>query len=255
MKESILALAGVALAATAAPAGAADVAGGSLSVNVGAVTNYVFRGTTQTDDKPAVQGGIDWAHDSGFYVGTWLSNVDFESEFVDESDNTGTFDANYELDLYAGYDFDFDNDFSLGFNTIYYAYPDSEVTGNVASDDAEDIDYWEVGASGGWKFLTAGLQYTVWGDVDEGAFIDGDLYYNLGAEFELSDGFGVSATVGRYDFDEADSYNHWHLALTKDAGDYGSFSFNYEQTNGDEDDDVATDDDAILWIGWGITFE
>jgi uncharacterized protein (TIGR02001 family) len=242
-------------AITTAPATAAEVAGGDVSVNVGVVTNYLFRGVTQTDDKPAVQGGIDWAHDSGFYVGTWLSNVDFEGDFTDVDGNTGTFDANYELDLYAGYDFDLGDDWSLGVNGIYYAYPDSEVTGNVASDDAEDIDYAEIGVSGGWRFLSAGVQYTVWGDVDDGAFTDGDIYYNLGSEFDLGDGYGLAAAIGYYDFDAADEYTHWHIALTKDAGDFGSFSFNYEQTDGDEDDDVATDDDPTLWIGWGITFE
>jgi uncharacterized protein (TIGR02001 family) len=235
-------------------ASAADVAGGSLSVNVGAVTNYLFRGLTQTDDKPAVQGGIDWAHDSGFYVGTWLSNVDFESVVVDGADNVGLFDANYELDLYAGYDFDLGDVWSLGVNAIYYAYPDSKVSGPVRGVD-DGIDYAEVGVSGGWNFLSAGVQYTVWGDVDDGAFTDGDLYYSAGAEFDLGDGFGLAATIGYYDFDQADEYTHWHIGLSKDAGDFGSFSFNYEQTDGDEDDDVATDDDPKLWVGWSITFE
>ncbi len=235
-------------------ASAAEVGGGDLSANVGAVSNYFFRGLTQTDDKPAIQGGVDWAHDSGFYVGTWLSNVDFEGVVVDAADNVGVFDANYELDLYAGYDFDLGDDFSLGVNAIYYAYPDSKVSGPVQGID-DGIDYAEVGVSGGWSFLSAGVQYTVWGDVDDGAFTDGDLYYSASAEFDLGGGFGLAGTIGYYDFDQADEYTHWHVGLTKDAGDFGSFSFNYEQTDGDEDDDVATDDDPKLWIGWGITFE
>lgn len=253
MKARNLLFSAALAAVTTTPAAAAEVGGGDLSVNVGIVTNYLFRGVSQTDDKPAVQGGIDWAHASGFYVGTWLSNVDFEGDVSDGAGNTGTFDSNYELDLYAGYDFDLGDDWSLGVNGIYYAYPDSEVTGPVSAD--EDIDYAELGVSGGWRFLSAGVQYTVWGDVDDGAFTDGDLYYNGAAEFELAHGFGISAAIGHYDFDAADEYTHWHLALSKDAGDFGSFSFNYEQTDGDEDDDVATDDDPTLWIGWNITFE
>jgi uncharacterized protein (TIGR02001 family) len=255
MKSRTLLISAAVAAITTMPASAAEVAGGTASVNVGAVTNYLFRGVTQTDDKPAVQGGIDWNHDSGFYVGTWLSNVDFAGELTDDEGNTGTFDANYELDLYAGYDFDLGDVWSLGVNAIYYAYPDSKITGSFASDDSEDIDYAEVGVSGGWKFLSAGVQYTVWGDVNDGAFTDGDLYYSGSAEFDLGEGFGIGGTLGYYDFEDADSYTHWHVALTKDAGDFGSFSFNYEQTDGDEDDDVATDDDPKLWVGWGITFE
>jgi len=254
MKARNILIAAAVAAASASTATAADVAGGSLSVNAGVVTNYLFRGVSQTGDDPAVQGGIDWAHDSGFSVGTWVSNVDFESDVTDAAGNSGTFDTSYELDLYAAYDFDFGNDWSLGLNTIYYAYPDSKITGPVSGSDS-DIDYAEVGVSGGWSFLSAGVQYTYWGDVNDGAFKDGDLYYNGGAEFELSDGFGVSAAVGYYDFDDADQYTHWHLALTKDAGDFGGFSFNYEQTDGSENDDVATDDDPKFWIGWSITFE
>jgi uncharacterized protein (TIGR02001 family) len=255
MKARNLLISAALAAAVTTPAAAAEVAGGDLSANVGVVTNYLFRGVTQTDDKPAVQGGIDWAHSSGFYVGTWLSNVDFEGDFTDEQGRTGTFDANYELDLYAGYDFDLGDDWSLGLNGIYYAYPDSEIAGDVTSDDDEDIDYAEVGVSGGWRFLSAAVQYTVWGDVDDGAFTDGDLHYSGGAEFDIGNGFSLAANIGYYDFDAADEYTHWHIGVSKDAGDFGSFSFNYEQTDGDEDDDVATDDDPNLWIGWSITFE
>nr|MDJ0870709.1 TorF family putative porin [Gammaproteobacteria bacterium] len=52
-------------------AGAVEVLGGDLSANIGVVSNYYFRGVTQTDDKAAVQGGLDWVHGTGIYVGTW----------------------------------------------------------------------------------------------------------------------------------------------------------------------------------------
>ena len=253
MKSRLLVTTTAVMLGSGAPAMAVDVGGGSFSVNAGVTTNYLFRGVSQTDDSPSVYGGADWEHESGFSAGIWLSNVDFESDVTDGT-NTATFDANYELDIYAGYDFDLGEDWSLGLNTIYYAYPDSDVSGPVSGVD-EDIDYWEVGTSAGWKWFSVGIQYTVWGDVDDGAFTDKDLYYNGGFEYDLGEGFGISAALGRYDFDDADSYNHWHLALSKDAGDMGSFSFNYEQNNGDDSDDVATDDDPKLWIGWGITFE
>ena len=49
----------------------------SFSANVTAVSDYVFRGITQTDSHPAIQGGFDYAHASGLYAGLWASNVDF----------------------------------------------------------------------------------------------------------------------------------------------------------------------------------
>jgi hypothetical protein len=47
-----------------------------ISANVTLASDYVFRGVSQTDNQMAIQGGFDWGHDSGFYVGTWASNVD-----------------------------------------------------------------------------------------------------------------------------------------------------------------------------------
>ena len=66
--------------ATALLAGA-GVAQAELSANIGVASNYYFRGITQTDDGAAVSGGIDYNHESGFYVGTWMSNIDFTSAF------------------------------------------------------------------------------------------------------------------------------------------------------------------------------
>jgi uncharacterized protein (TIGR02001 family) len=219
-----------AVALVLAPAASAEV-----SVNVSAVSNYLWRGVTQTDDGPAVQGGIDYGHESGFYLGTWISNVDF-----------GDGEANYEWDIYGGYDFDVAEDFAFGINTIYYAYPDGD----------SDIDFWEIGLSGGYKLFSAGLQYTVWGDDDndDGPFDNGDIYFYGGLDFELPQEFGLGLVLGRYNFDNADDYTHWSVSLSKDIGDLGSLSFSYEQNNGSKDDDVATDDDPKLWVGWSKEF-
>ncbi|MDE0488188.1 MAG: TorF family putative porin, partial [Gammaproteobacteria bacterium] len=65
----------------------------SISANLAVTTDYVFRGYTQTGEDPAVQGGLDWADSSGWYVGTWASNIDF---------GPGD-DASIEVDIYAGY--------------------------------------------------------------------------------------------------------------------------------------------------------
>ena len=63
------------LAAAVAGAFAAPAAQAQFSANIGAVTDYRFRGISQTLGKPALQGGADYAHSSGLYVGTWLSTV------------------------------------------------------------------------------------------------------------------------------------------------------------------------------------
>lgn len=218
----------------------------SFSANIGVASNYIWRGVSQTDDQAQVSGGLDYGHESGFYAGTWASNVDF-----------GDDEANYELDLYGGYDFTLANeDVSLGVNTIYYAYPDGE----------SNIDFWEIGVSGGYKFFSAGIQYTAWGDDDndDALFDDGDLYYYASLDFSLPQEFGLSIFGGYYDFTNDDvvvdeetgatesaDYGHWGVSVSKEAGDFGTFSFTYEQNGGEEE---IWDDDAKIWVGWSKEF-
>jgi len=68
-----------------------------LSANVGLVSNYVLRGISQTGGEAAIQGGFDYTHSSGFYLGTWGSNVGWLTEFQ------GYDSGSMELDLYGGY--------------------------------------------------------------------------------------------------------------------------------------------------------
>lgn len=214
--------------------------GGDLTATIGVVSNYFFRGVTQTDDDAAIQGSIDWKHDSGFYIGTWLSNIDFGSEQ----------DASVEIDIYTGYDIEM-GEIGLGVNTIYYAYPDA---GSNDAKDAGELDYWEIGGSASWRWVNAGLQYTVWGETSNAPFNNGDLYFYGGLDFEPLESWGIGLKIGRYEFDDGDDYTHWSATISREAGNFGTFSVNYEQTNGDDGDIPADTDDPKFWVGWNITF-
>lgn len=226
----------------------------SFSANIGAVSNYFFRGITQTDDGPAIQGGIDYSHISGFYAGTWASNVDFGDQFV------GTLDPNtqivtierirspgYEVDLYLGFAKDINDDLSFDLGAIYYAYP-----------DGRDLDFAEVNASGSWKWLTLGVAYTIYGKADrapgvnanEALYIEGDLYYHGALDFDLPYDFTLGLFGGytdfRYDGFGTD-YGHWGASIGREVGDFGTFSLNYEQVGRDNDN---FDRDPKIWVGW-----
>jgi uncharacterized protein (TIGR02001 family) len=223
------AMAGAAGALLAASVGSMNLALAegphSVSANIGVVSNYMWRGQTQTQDDPAVQGGLDYAHESGFSAGTWVSNVDFGGDSDD-----------FELDLYAGYDFSISEDISVGVSGIYYAYP---------SDDF-DGDFAELGISGGYKWFSLGIQYTVWADDDvEG--LEDSVYYYGGAEFELPYGLGLGLRLGYYDYDDGavDDPVNWGVSLSKGAGDFGTFSLNYDQLDSDD-----FDSDPKFWVGW-----
>lgn len=111
---SALALPNAVMAEEAAPAPEAKApeSNWSLTTNIGFVSDYYFRGITQSWHKPAVQGGIDVAHSSGFYVGVWGSNI---------SPNTYP-DATAEIDLYAGYNGSIKAVDGLGYSVGLYSY-------------------------------------------------------------------------------------------------------------------------------------
>ena len=86
----------------------------TFATNVGIFSQYVFRGIQQTNDKPALQGGFDLSHKSGFYVGTWLSNVSWIS------DNAPDVSASLEWDMYGGYTWDLGNDPTWDYGGLNY---------------------------------------------------------------------------------------------------------------------------------------
>jgi uncharacterized protein (TIGR02001 family) len=265
-KKAALATAIAGSLAAGTSAQATEVLGGELSANIALVSNYYFRGVTQTNDGAAAQGGVDLEGIGGtsIYVGTWASNVDF-------GDGTS-----YEIDFYGGWapslgDFNFD----VGY--VYYAYPDFPDDNAIADTVGVDgLDYGELYGSVGWKWFTVGLAYTTNSDADDGPFKDGDMYYYGAVDVELSDGWGVGGHVGGYKFDDDGStvpgetteydldYVDWSIYVSKDVGDWGTFNLTYVQTDIDSDDTSVLDDgnvfatpnadDPKVWVGWSKGF-
>jgi len=217
------------LLATALLAGS-SAAMAEITANVAAASDYFFRGVTQTGGSAAVQGGLDYGHESGFYLGTWLSNVNF---------------ADAEVDWYGGYAGELGNGLGYDIGALYYYYPGK---------GDEELDYAEVAVSGSYDMFSAGLAYTVWGEVDDAPFDSGDIYYHVGMDLPVTDGLSLGAVLGYYDFDDeinnvAEDYTHWSVSLAKDVGEFGSLSVNYEQTDDDDNDDSPN-----YWVGWSKDF-
>lgn len=192
-KLTALAALGVALAGTAA-------AEGEFSANVALTSDYVFRGVTQTDGAPTVQGGFDWASD-GFYVGTWASGVDF-------GDGTST-----EIDVYAGFTPTV-GAFDLDFGAIYYIYPDAP--------DTPEQNFVEVyaGASttvGEFLDLGASVAYSPEFYLETG----GAFYTAVSAGVPLGEFFGLDASVGYQSFTDDDEggtdYGDYSIGITSSA--------------------------------------
>lgn len=217
----------------AALLGVSSLAQAELIANIGATSNYLWRGVTQTSDGPAISGGVDWAHESGAYAGTWVSNIDWGI-------GNGA-----EVDFYGGFANEI-GDFGYDAGLIYYYYPDS---------DYNDSDFSELYLKGSWKFLSAGLAYTLSGDADSDApWSSGDMYYHIGGSFDLAETWSLGITGGYYDFDTSRAwgdmdYGHIQADVTKSAGDWGDVTLTVSQA-----EEASGDDDTKFLISWSKSF-
>lgn len=228
MKKSLIALALVgAFAVPAFAEEAAPTPEHTLTANVTLTSNYIFRGISQSQNGPAIQGGFDYSHSSGLYAGTWASNVGW----VTRSDYSAKDNNSMEWDFYAGYKGTFADDFSYDLGAIEYYYPGSK-NGNPTADSTE------VYASIGWKFITLKYNYAVsshlfgWTDLTMTKKTRGSGYLDLSANYDLGNGWGVNGHVGHQDiknYGDA-SYTDWKLGATKDVG-FGVVGLAYSGTD------------------------
>lgn len=114
--------------ATAAPAAAEPASPHTFTANVGLFGQYVFRGITYTNERPALQGGFDYAHASGFYAGVWGTNVDKD----------GLYGNTLEIDLYGGFANTI-GDTGIGYNVgvLQFYYPDNEKIAGQSANTTE----------------------------------------------------------------------------------------------------------------------
>ena len=224
MRKSILTLSVV--AALAAPALAAAADPSPLTGNMSIVSDYRFRGISQTYLGPAIQGGIDYAHASGFYVGNWNSSV---------ASQVFTGGSGIEMDFYGGWKKSF-GDIGIDIGTIYYYYPRAEFQGSAGN---AKFDNWEIYLGASWKWLSGKLYYAVsdyfglaseqslggyWRNRDTGALLgstqgsDGTYYFDLSATIPVTKEFSVVAHYGKLEvnkYSELD-YQDWKLGVTYD---------------------------------------
>lgn len=133
-----------------------------------ATNDYDFRGYSQSAKDPAIQGSIDYAQESGWYVGAWASNVDFGN------------DADVELDVYTGFSGGEDVTWSAGI--VYYTYP--------GSDDAEDYPEVFVGLG------TGPVSGKLWYSNDFYGLDESAWYLEANGTFELPQNFSILAHAG-----------------------------------------------------------
>lgn len=213
MKKTIFAIAAFAAFAGTAYA---EEASSPITGNVTVATDYRFRGISQTAKKPTIQGGFDYAHPSGFYLGNWNSNV--------SGDLYGS--GSIEMDFYGGYKFQPVPDVTADVGVLYYYYPNARVFGT-------DVRYnnGEVYFGAAYKWFAAKYFYgvtdffglrerTAPSDLPGRGDSKGSSYLDLSATFEVAEKTTLTLHAGRQMVKNygALSYNDFKVGIAKDFG-------------------------------------
>jgi uncharacterized protein (TIGR02001 family) len=230
----------VALAAALSSFPMTQAFGAEVSGNIALTTDYKFRGISQSDSAPSVQGGFDIAFDNGAYIGTWGAAVDFDCAI----DTCGGLNGGIELDYYAGFASDISDSVSFDIGYIYYDYPQDE--GLLG-------DYGEIYGSLSFGDFGIGMNYSdeYWGET--GKFTYTYATYSMA----LSESVALDLLVGSGDYDEAGyldgatEHMNWSVALSTSAGGL-DFAITYEDTDLDKEDAYGYDwADAALILSIG----
>ncbi|MGB3725081.1 MAG: TorF family putative porin [Glaciecola sp.] len=202
-----------------------------VSANIGATSNYVWRGVSQSSNAASVSGGLDYSDESGFYAGTWVGSL---------GDDASGFNGS-ETDFYLGFGGETDS-FAYDVGYIYYAYT-----------ELDDSNFGEVYFNGSVGNFGFGLAYTINSDLPSGAgFETGDIFYSLsyggidlGSEFEL----GLSAGLYTFDSDGVDGADYDYSYVQADISK-GDFTFSVSKA---QESDFA-DEDIKFVASWSTSF-
>ncbi len=222
----------------------------SLSANVGIYSQYVFRGITQTFEEPALQGGFDYSHASGFYLGVWGSNVSWLTDGGSYSSGS------LELDFYGGYRGSI-GDFGYDIGLLQYWYPGDVNPGFYKADTLEAY------VAGSWKWFTVKYAYALSDKVfGFGPNADGSDYWDFGVSVPMGEsGLTLGAHYGIQRFKNFSDFNYedWKISATYDLGklsktlDGVTFGIAYTDTNADQNFWTVNgknlgDDQFVAWI-------
>lgn len=215
---------------------AAETAPYTVAYNVGLFSQYIFRGLTQTDSTPALQGGVDFSHSSGFYAGAWGSNVSWPRDDIGDAGSGSTYyksGGSLELDVYGGYKTELGKTgLTLDVGALQYYYPGRKTSGGAKLNTTEvygalsygwvQAKYSQVVSDDAWGFGT----YKVDGEK-AGNHADGTYYAELNATIPVGEliktsylsGVTAIAHYGRQEFDgkanEHASYSDYKFGAQK----------------------------------------
>jgi uncharacterized protein (TIGR02001 family) len=192
----------------------------TLSYNVGAFTDYRYRGLSQSRLKPAVQGGLDFAHKNGFYLGAWGSTISWIKDDGRKASAAAgtTIDSGntaLEIDLYGGYKGSISKDLGFDVGILQYVYPGNKYK-NLTDANANTTEVYGALTYGPVTAKYSHSTSNLFGFKDS----KGSGYLDLTANFDLGSGYTLTPHIGHQrvkgwsDY----SYTDYSVTVAKDLG-------------------------------------
>jgi uncharacterized protein (TIGR02001 family) len=199
-----------------------------ISYNLGVTSDYVFRGISQSRNRPAFSGGVDYSHTpTGLYAGTWVSTISWIDDSYSAANMTNSASrprTPYEQDFYAGIKIGDAAGLNFDVGTIYYYYPRNKLDtslGTVGLKANTNEVYGKIAYGPVYFKASYAIGDAIWVSNKSGSY-----YLDLGADVPVMDGLVLNAHVGRFVFkqdatvltDSRYNYSDWKIGLTKDFG-------------------------------------
>jgi uncharacterized protein (TIGR02001 family) len=230
----VVSLAALSLGVPALASAAEPASPHTFTANVGVVSDYRFRGISQTHEKAALQGGVDYSNANGFYLGAWGSTISWVKDFTGKGSK--------ELDIYGGYKGSLSGDVSYDVGFITYIYPGK---GAAIPTILANPNTTEIYGALTYKWLTVKYSHATssnfvgwFGGPAYNQDTKGSGYLEANAAYDLGNGWGLTGHLGHQKvknsvttaaaFDA--SYTDWKLGVTKDVG-FGVVGLAYSDTD------------------------
>jgi uncharacterized protein (TIGR02001 family) len=196
-----------------------------VSGNAGVVTDYLFRGLSQTDRQPALQSGIEIDGKQGLYIGAWGSNISWLS---DGSSTAAPISSSLEVDGYAGWRKSFASGVSLDVGIYTYVYPGTYPAGFTSADTTEG--YVGVGYAG-FKLKYSHAFTNLFGFANS----KNSAYWDLSWGHDLGDAWSISAHVGHQTIQHVTKgdYTDWNIGVSRSFAHGYAVGLGYYDTNAD----------------------
>jgi len=200
MKSTALLAASAAIVAALAVPAVSFAADSSVAFNASVVTDYRYRGISQTRLKPAVQGGVDFTA-GAFYLGGWASTIKWIKD--------GGGDANVEIDLYGGYKGEISKGLGYDIGLLTYQYPS-----NGLNPSANTLEIYGAVTAGPVTAKYSHSTTNLFGFANS----KGSGYLDISATFDMG-GFAVTPHIGRQTVKNNGgfSYTDYSLAISKEV--------------------------------------